>query len=228
MLVRIATFNLHHGKEKSKRYSRAKMLKDIESLNADIICLQEADVFSFRTVFDNQPKIIAEHLGYFYVSNRVRFFGLGFQHNAIISKFPIVNSEAIILPTEKSKQNRVALNADIRIEEKDVTLITTHLNTDGSLKNMNLTARNQLKFLVEIYAEKDAVIAGDLNLTSEYVFPIINRAGFSTIDNHATSPAREPKHQIDWIIARGYKLSNFEVSPQLCSDHRALLATLEV
>lgn len=225
----IATFNLHHGKVKGVRYSTKKLCNDVKSLNADIICLQEADVFAFRTFFRNQPRVIAKALGYHYCSKRVRFFGLGFQHNAILSKFPISKFHSFILPGPNEVQNRVALNAELKIDEELISISTSHLHTSGSLHSDNDIAINQLEVISKRHEHLDNhLIMGDLNLLPKYVLPVAEKGDYFAVHEYHTSPAHNPKNQIDWILAKGLTIDDATVSPQLCSDHRALIATLTI
>jgi endonuclease/exonuclease/phosphatase family metal-dependent hydrolase len=139
---RFATFNIHHGKDKATFYSNREMLESVASLEADILCVQELDTHSIRTHFVNQPEMIAKKLGYHYVSCRVRFFGFGFQHNAIFSKSPILLSEEISLPQSGSQQLRRALVADIEIDKQKLRVATVHLHTHHGKTKYNDWASN--------------------------------------------------------------------------------------
>ena len=174
--IKIVTFNLHHGKENDVKYSKEKLLDDISSLNGDIICLQEVDKYSIRTKFNNQAKLIANHLGYFVHSSFVRFFGLGFQYNIILSKFPIEVIKEIVLPNIKGKQRRLATKVKITTDNGPLVLINTHL-TSGDIVSGNSIAQTQLKFLLENNSE-DIFIIGDLNMLALQVLPNIEKFGF--------------------------------------------------
>ena len=224
--IKIVTFNLHHGKENDVKYSKEKLLDDISSLNGDIICLQEVDKYSIRTKFNNQAKLIANHLGYFVHSSFVRFFGLGFQYNIILSKFPIEVIKEIVLPNIKGKQRRLATKVKITTDNGPLVLINSHL-TSGDIVSGNSIAQTQLKFLLENNSE-DIFIIGDLNMLALQVLPNIEKFGFKTLSGYKTSPANNPKNQIDWILTRGYKLNSMRTSEKLCSDHRALIAIINL
>lgn len=225
---KFATFNLHHGKQKNVRYSTKRLCEDVASLNADIICIQEADFAAVRTFFRNQPNAIAKHLGFDFRSSYVRFFGVGCQYNAIISKYPIQSMKEIIFPKVKGKQRRIALKVEVLIDGKYVSVATTHLNTDGKLSNENETAQNQLKHLIDALGDEDVVIGGDFNMYKDKVLNILKDTDFVAPIEFPTSPTHAPKNQIDWIVARGYEISDVEVSDELCSDHRALTATITI
>ena len=225
---KFATFNLHHGKPKDARYSTKRLCEDVASLNADIVCLQEADFAAVRTFFRNQPNAIAKYLGFDFRSSYVRFFGAGCQYNAIISRYPIQSMKEIVFPKVKGKQRRIALKVEVLIDGKYMSVATTHLNTDGKLSSENETAQNQLKFLIDALGDENVIIGGDFNMHKDKVLDIFKNTNFDAPIEYPTSPTRSPKNQIDWIVARGYEISDVEVSEELCSDHRALTATITI
>lgn len=225
--LRFATFNIHHGKDKATIYSHAQVLESVESLEADILCVQELDVHALRTHFADQPKKIAKHLGYYYVSCQVRFFGFGYQHNAIFSKTPILSSQAIALPQHNNQQLRKALIANIEFDGQLIRVATAHLHTHKGKTRYNLWAQNQLRFLLDKHVSHDTcLIGGDLNLLPEEVVPIAKEYGFVAPSEFHTSPAKAPKMQIDWILGKNLYLSDVHASDVLSSDHRALIANV--
>ena len=225
----IATFNIHHGKDLSSNYSTSVMIESIESLGADIILVQELDVLALRTYFVNQPKKIARALGYNYVTDRVRFFGLGFQHNAIFSKFPIVGQSEISLPQHGNQQLRKSLLTDIEIGSTHLHVANTHLHTHRGKTRYNRWAQDQLMFLMGKHKQCDTcIIGGDLNMLPKEVVPVARENGYEAPHEYHTSPAINPRGQIDWLLSKNILLENVCISELLCSDHRALTATATI
>lgn len=223
--IKFATFNLHHGKDPSANYSHDAMLESVKSLEADILCIQELDVSALRTHFVDQPKLIAKNLGYEYVTSRVRFFGLGYQHNAIFSKLPIVSSEEMTLPQHGNQQLRKALIADVELDGQKIRVTTAHLHTHKGKAKYNEWARKQLMFLLEKHVSHDiCLIGGDLNLLPDEVVNLAQDFGFVAPTEFLTSPAISPKQQIDWVLGKNIYLNEIRTSDVLCSDHRALIA----
>ena len=221
-----ATFNLHHGKDKATLYSHKEMLESVASLEADVLCVQELDVSALRTYFADQPNLIAKKLGYQYVTCRVRFFGLGYQHNAIFSKKPILDTQEIHLPQHGGQQLRKALVADLEVDGSALRVSTAHLHTNYGRTRQNKWAQNQLMFLLDKHKDNEfCLIGGDLNLLPNEVLPIVQDYGYHAPSEYPTSPAINPKIQIDWILGKNIYLDNVHVSDLLSSDHRALIAT---
>jgi endonuclease/exonuclease/phosphatase family metal-dependent hydrolase len=222
---RIATFNTHHGKVRAFRYSPKRLYRSIESLDADIICLQELDVWALRTFFSHQPRQIAKHLGYELATSRVRFFGVGYQYNAILSRFPILSSHESILPGESSAQVRKYLAAEIEVGTKAISVVSTHLHAHAHLSQPNEEAQRQLEFVFQnVNDGESSIVAGDFNLVPEVVFPIAQKFGYGAPHEFPTSPAMSPRHQIDYLCPKNVALHNVHASDHLISDHRALVA----
>jgi len=223
---KFATFNIHHGKDKATIYSHKEMLESVSSIDADILCIQELDAFSLRTYFADQPKLIAKKFDYHYVTCKVRFFGLGYQYNAIFSRKPILSSQEIILPQHGNQQLRKALTAEIGIGPQKIQVATTHLHTHHGKTRFNDWAQKQLMFLLDKHKAHDVcLIGGDLNLLPSEVIPIAQDYDYVAPNEYYTSPGISPKRQIDWILGRNIYLADIHTSDLLSSDHRALIAT---
>lgn len=222
----IATFNVHHGRNQSQLFSREKLLSAVKKLNVDILCLQEIDMHSLRTFFVNQPALIANHLNYGYRTTQVRFFGAGFQHNSIISRFPIIAHEEKSLPSRRGHQNRKSLTARIELDSHIFSVTTAHLHSQGNDDGPNVVAEKQLEHCLENLAQNDISIVGaDMNM-EEQVPTIAHKFGYVSPGGQKTSPALSPQRQIDWILARGCDMSNTHASEELIGDHRALISTV--
>lgn len=205
------------------------MIGSLDTLNADILCVQELDVYSLRTRLVHQPKLIANKLGYDFVTSKVRFFGAGFQHNAIFSRFPLTAAEQIDLPKAPGEQLRRALMVKCQVGERTIGIATTHLHSHGRISDPNPRACEQLRVFLRHCEEFGIeIIGGDLNLLHDDVVAIARKHGFEAPHEFPTSPSKTPKHQIDWILHRGVDLNQVEVSPPMCSDHRALTARVKV
>lgn len=217
---------MHHGRTKGSLYSRRKMLDAVSSLNADILCVQEIDFRSMRTFFSDQPKQIAQECGYNFCKAKVRFHGAGFQNIAIFSKFPILSSRDLLLPSKSQQQRRKSLSAHIDCGSVSVEVSTMHLHSHGSHAVPNDTAVSQFEFAVEsMPIDTISLIGADLNMEKE-VPPLAEKFGFICPSGFPTSPANNPRRQIDWILARGCSVNETKTSEYLIGDHRALISSV--
>lgn len=229
MIFRFATFNAHHGKEELVPYTHQTLVESIAKLEADVVCAQELDVCSLRTYFSHQPKMIAKRLGYFVAPLRVRFYGVGFQYNAIFSRFPIVEQTDLVLPRGPGEQVRKAQFVTLDIDGQHINVANTHLHSAGRISNPNPRACEQLRLMLR-YCEEGGVrlVGGDCNLLRDDVVPISEKFGFDAPHEYKTSQAKKPKYQIDWLLGKDVEFNNIEVSGILSSDHRALIANVRL
>jgi len=152
--VKVVSYNIKHGKKTKKAiklFLKEKNLKD-----ADIILLQE--------MTPEEVKRIAKALDYNYVFYPAilhpvlkKDFG-----NAILSKWPILNDQKIILPALKTKtRQRIAVYATVQIEDKKVAVLSLHMGI--------FVKPSDRKRLVEIMLDpippstEYCIIGGDFN-----------------------------------------------------------------
>ncbi len=73
------------------------------------------------------------------------------------------------------------------------------------------------------------LLLGDLNLGPETVGPACEGAGLTLVDSDQPSfPAEEPEYRIDHIAVVGMTVDSVSVVEGPVSDHRAVIAELEV
>lgn len=155
------------------------VLRLLKRINPDIICLQELSQNYYRTNFIDTPKYLSEKLGYNYAfamaQNWPTEHGDKIQGNGILSKYPIVNSKknwvTPITPVNEDNyydytiEGRVALSVDIKIGDKIVTVITTHLSYSDYLRESPSKIKEENTFLQLLENQHtNTIIAGDFNL----------------------------------------------------------------
>ena len=138
-----------------------KVIKFLSSSHADIIALQE--VTQTPSGENNTADLIADKLGMKYVYGTgvdvrpLKPFVMG---NAILTKLPILTSKTQRLGLTNT---RVAIQADIHIQNSIIHMITAHLV--HTHQKPSVEQERQASDLV-IFAPKDhTIIAGDFNAT---------------------------------------------------------------
>ena len=111
----------------------------IKKCEADIIGLQEMRDEGPDAEYQAQAKIIAEKLGYqdYYFAEAIRFGGVNPYGNAIISRYPIISAETIMIPDPEMRkydgyyETRCLLKATIDVGS-GLTILVSHygLNPD--------------------------------------------------------------------------------------------------
>lgn len=222
--LRVVTFNLLHGGPTSGWFGDGDALEErlemvtteLRALRPDIVGVQEASAAWGR---GNVAARLAESLGmgHVYASATTRVLGMRWlghvivrainfdEGPAVLSRFPIVDSEVFDLPRcAKRLDPRVLLRADVRTPWGDVAVFSTHISRDDC----------QLARVVEIVREhartRPALLMGDLNAgeTSHEGFVDAFRAANPTtpgltVWQRPWAPAPTVHRRVDYILVAG-------------------------
>ncbi len=161
MPLRLATLNIwNRGGPWEERLLAIRAALVAE--DADVIGLQEVVAIDG---FD-QAALIAEGLGYHVVHGRhsAARIPLG---NALLSRFPVIRSEALDLPTEDDTERRSLLRADLEAPFGRLSVFVTHLDWrlhEGHVREI------QMRFATDAIARAcppgqgfPPILMGDLN-----------------------------------------------------------------
>lgn len=217
-----------------------KVNEFLENFNADIIGLQEV------MMVDNKVKLskrLMEELGYKYV------FAPAFQipingiptnvGNAILSKYPIISHTVHNL--SEHKNNRVAVQSDIQIDDKILHVFSTHLiHTHQQPSELqDLQATN----LVKVLTPEKTILMGDFNaLPDSNAIKIISNVLINTDANLLPTWSVYPygckdktcvpsgiKYKLDNIfVSNDLQTSLFKVEESKASDHLPISVIIEV
>ncbi len=244
MRLRLLTWNVHKcigGLD--RRYDPDRVRALIAHYQPDVALLQEVDHAARRSRGDRQVDLLGDLLGLRHRSwfANVTVRGGGQYGNAILSRFPLTESENIDL-TIPPKKRRSVLHGRARVRlhpangelprTRTVHVYNMHLGLSGLERKVQLR-----KFLASHpFAHLDhrtpIVVAGDLNdvwgtLGKKVLMP----AGFRSISPIRTFPAYAPMRALDGIYVRGnveihhVQASRMELA-RVASDHLPLIADL--
>ena len=230
--MKIMTFNIQHCHNYIYNKVEYEMLaEEIKNISPDILGINEI-YGDESSIYGDQVKRLVELTGYKYY-----YFAKAFDHehgpygNAILSKFPIVKCETIIVPSPENKRNpegyyetRCLLVGDLI---DGTRAIVTHfgLNEDEVEKEINV-------LLGYIKGEK-CIFMGDLNSVpnDSILNPIREKmldasAGFC-YDTYTFS-SLNPSKKIDYIfVSSDIKVKEAYVLEKVLSDHFAHIAIIE-
>ncbi|MEO7092818.1 MAG: endonuclease/exonuclease/phosphatase family protein, partial [Polyangiales bacterium] len=211
----------------------------IKNLDCDVVMLQEVDAGVARSNHDKQTEMLGEMLGMkyriWYPNVDVR--GGGQYGNAVLSRYPIIESHNIDL-TLRFKKKRSVLHSVIRVRHEDVDR-TIHVY------NMHLgLARYERKRQLEMFLgshpfahlhhDTPVVVGGDLNDVYGGLGELLVPSGFRGVDRRPlTFPAWGPMRALDAIFVRGavelQKLVRCDSAlARRASDHRPLVAEVKL
>jgi len=199
---------------------------------ADVVLLQEVDVNRALSEHVNEPKWLADDLGWHYAFgvNVVRP-GNSRYGTAILSRYPILEKSNTLLPRRPGTQFRGLLHAVIALHGHRISLYDTHLQNDSASLRVA-----QMRAIAPIVAADplSVVLGGDFNAAPDS--PVVALARTEASDTWSdvgvgagfTHPSGSPRVRVDYLFHRGnlYPVRADVVSGGF-SDHLAVRATYE-
>ena len=218
--MRLVTWNVRHGRRRRGFTSNRKVRATVARWDADVVAVQEVDRRVIRSWFVDQPALVARaaalHSEEYAPARRVALTGTD---GVALCVRTTATFHRLRLP-HRWGQPRVALVA----ETPSLTIVTTHL------QNHAVEARYQLDWLLEELATmpRPCVLLGDLNLRPDDVAEPLRAAGFDLAGGGPTEPAWAPAQRIDHVAVAGAAIDSIVVGDASVSDHRPLIAELDV
>lgn len=236
MKIKFMSYNTQHCLNFITREIDFDIIADtIKKCEADIIGLQEIRDEGQDADYQSQAKIIAEKLGYhyYYFAEAIRFEGVNPYGNAIISRYPIISAETIMIPDPEIKkydgyyETRCLLKATIDVRN-GLHVLVSHfgLNPDEH--------ENAVETVVSNIPKEHCVLMGDFNMApdNQILNPIMQGLQdtakfFSTYK--LSFPSDTPKVKIDYIfVSKDLKVEYADIPEIISSDHRPHVATIEL
>jgi len=223
--VRVVTYNIRHGAAADARSDLRRTSAAVASMGADLVALQEVDRHVVRSCFADQAARLGECVGLVAHFAPARAMGpFGRYGNALLVRGSATRVEHV--PLDSLGEQRVAIFATVRIQEHQLTAVSTHLQ--NRRRGRPAEAPQQLdQLLGELRTwPQPWVLMGDLNLHPDVVIPRLEAAGLRAAESGPTFPSDRPRVRIDWIAVRGLEVCAVDVPDVRASDHRPLRAEL--
>ena len=233
MPVTLMSFNTQHCMNYiTKEVEYDSFAEEIRRHNADIIGLNEVYDQCDSGKFPAQVKILAEKLGYYYYfAQAVRFKKQEPYGNGILSRFPIISAETILIPKPEIPaysgyyESRCLLKAKIDVcGGLEVGVIHFGLNQDEKENAVNAILTN--------IGDKKSVLMGDFNITPDNPLLIpIKEKMFDTAalfkQELLSFPSDNPNRKIDYLFtSRDIKVLDADIPADIVSDHRPLITVI--
>lgn len=233
--LRVMAYNIHHAQPMGEDHIDLEAIAQvIRDADPDLVALQEVDADTQRSGAGNQAAMLAEKLDMHYFFAKAIDYGGGEYGQAVLSKHPILEEEAIFLPhvTPGSEQRVLAF---IRVQlpwGKELHFGSVHLDHRGDPKDR----LSQLEEVIKATSKDDlpVILAGDFNAlegsaTMEMVYKYFEP---TCTDCSPTFPANDPDKTIDFVV---YKdplnllrlLNNKVIDEPKASDHRPVMAVFQ-
>lgn len=236
--VSVMTYNIHMANPPSAGSKRdlSAIALVIRAANPDIVALQEVDIYTERSGFSlHQAKELGKltNMHAFFVKATDVFNG-GEAGNAILSKFPILDSVGYELPADPNIGGEMRNMAVIRVALPDgrrIVFASTHL--DHKSEDNRLYQGERLRKILQ-KEEFPVLLAGDYNaLPTSLTIELLDKYFIRTCKHNCspTFPAYNPKSSIDFIMYRNTDkvtvVSNNVIFESYASDHLPVVAGIK-
>ncbi|MFO6430944.1 endonuclease/exonuclease/phosphatase family protein [Erythrobacter sp. W302b] len=158
--IKVASYNIHKGVGTDRQRDPARILKVLAEVDADIVCLQEADLRFGKRTSVLPPFMIASHTDYVPVPLDVQHDSMGWHGNAILVKRHIrIDAHDIIhIPC---LEPRGVVTATLGIGGASVSVFGMHLDLSGLWRVRQARAITALGEAAR--QQHPTVLMGDIN-----------------------------------------------------------------
>ncbi|GIO34876.1 MULTISPECIES: endonuclease/exonuclease/phosphatase family protein [Paenibacillus] len=233
-VLRVLTYNIHHGEGMDGVLDLERIAGVIRSARPDLVALQEVDRHLSRSGGADQAAELGRLTGMHHRFAQAIAFDGGEYGIAILSKFPFESVHAMMLPNEPGGEQRVMLAAKLALGHglPSVVFADTHLEWQEDVQLAERIRWAQADRIREYLKDKTPfILAGDMNALPDSG-PI--RTWTETMMDDATAhigPTHPVDGKIDYILfdkQSGWRLATSEAIPEnTASDHVPVLAVLE-
>lgn len=247
--LRVASYNIHWCVGTDGSYNMDRVARVIQSLDADVVCLQEVHRCTSRFP-DDQLLYLSRHTGMSYTAFAKTRDGyphnsdaddtVGEYGNGILSRVPILRHASVDFPTgtgySRSQEPRNAIVAYVPHGDHIVGVIGTHLGCDvtgceqsSAVPVINTYVDNVLR--QPILNVAGFVLGGDLNVSSwRGAYRDLIGAGWAdaAASGGRTMPSWCPVQRIDYLMSRGNMVAaaptTVVTTDPVASDHLPVVA----
>jgi endonuclease/exonuclease/phosphatase family metal-dependent hydrolase len=240
--ARVLVYNMHAGKDASGIDNLQRIATLVDSLDADIVLLQEVDRNTTRSGKVDQPATLARLTGYHVAFGKSLDYQGGEYGIAILSRWPITFDTTVPLPIDPpqprsggSYEPRAALRATIAAPSGPLAVVNTHLDASGDDRWRRQEIRRVIAIVDSLRTRGIPTLAGgDINSTPESEVQATARgAGLRDAwlicgtGDGLTYPAASAVKRIDYLYLTGSATcTGAVVVESQASDHRPVLFTV--
>ena len=231
--MKIMTFNTQHCLNFiTRKIDFDVMAKAILACDADIVGLNEMRGLGTHKDYEEQVERLACLTGmkYFYFAQAIQLAGVGPYGNGILSKYPILSAETVMIPDPEVKaysgyyETRAVLKAEL---EGGITVLVTHMGLNPDEQN------NAVATVLANVKDSKCILMGDFNMEPQdpILRPIFERMSDTAekiCGDALTFPSDTPIKKIDYVLtSRDARVISASVPEIIASDHRPHVAEVE-
>lgn len=233
-VVRVLTYNIHHGEGTDGVFDLDRLANIIKSAEPDLVALQEVDQGTERAAGVNQLTELGRLTGLQATFGKAMDFQGGGYGVGVLSRQPPLSVQNHPLPGPPGREPRTALAVDVAMRERGPVLqfISTHLDFGRDSENRAAQAESLNRLIVR--DGRPSILAGDMN--SRIDSPVMQILGLrwtiaSSVDLSPIDPAARPQGGVDYVLFQPsdvWRMIEWNVvDAPVASDHQPVLAVLE-
>ncbi len=222
-VLRVLTYNIHHGEGTDGRFDYPRLADRIRSLDPDVVALQEVDRGTRRAGGVDQAQRVADLLGMHAAFGAAMPFDGGEYGQAILSRFPLGELQVHPLPFAFGEEPRILLRVRIQPPEglPAFDFLSTHLCHQSPE-----TRRGQVRQILGVLEDSGgtpAILAGDFNA-------LAGAPEMQDLLSGEWIDAAAPDSRIDYVLVRrldAWRVESAEIpDDRIVSDHPPVLTVL--
>ena len=233
--LRVMQFNIRAGLDDAGRLEVTRIAAEIEAADPDLVSLNEVDDGTRRSGGTDEASYLSAATGLHAVFGPTLLgYDGGRFGNAILSRYPVLESHNTPLPQVTNFEARALLTATVRVGRQTVSFSSLHLSAGGGgTADRVLEAETVAQILRA--EQHPAVIAGDLNSEpTELSVRILRQHLLDAQEQAGTGPGdtvdeEDPSRRIDYVLYDDHFApveGSTQVLPSAVSDHRSVVTDL--
>lgn len=233
--LKVLSYNIYHGENMDGGSNLQMVARIIRTLDPDLVALQEVDSCTLRSGGIDIAKVLANLTGMNHIFGKAMDYQGGGYGEAILSKYPIIESVNHSLPASEEHEPRAALEVTVEIPSGGkVRFIGTHLDHTRNPEDRILQARTINEKIFK-GSELPLVLAGDLNARpGSDVINIFLEKWIDATDGKAlyNTTQKTRRGRIDYIMyhpEESWKVVEYRVIFEKdASDHNPVFVVFEI
>ena len=232
-VLRVLQFNIRAARSGGGYVDLPQIAAEIEAVRPDLVSLNEVDTDTTRTRVD-EPAYLAGATGLHVVYGPNLIYDGGPFGNAILTRYPVLDSHNLRLPGTPGLEPRGLLTVVVSVDGQKVAFSSTHLSDgDDGRQSRLLQALTVARALRSMTAP--TILAGDLNSTPSDVPARILRGDLLDAQEEGgtgpgdTYPQTNPSGRFDYILYDRQLAAvpgSTQVRGSRSSDHRSVFTKL--
>jgi endonuclease/exonuclease/phosphatase family metal-dependent hydrolase len=232
-VLRVLQFNIRAAISGAGGVDLPQIAAEIQAVQPDLVSLNEVDSHTLRTRVD-EPAYLAEATGLHVVYGPNLSYDGGRFGNAILTRYPVVESHNLRLPGTFGVEPRGLLTAIVSVDGRRVAFSSTHLSEGSDGRHSRLLQALAVAQALHSMAAL-TILAGDLNSDPTDLPDMILRGHLLDAQEEGgtglgdTFPQANPSSRFDYILYDNHFAvlpGSTRVQTSNSSDHRSVFTKL--